>query len=161
VLKVTIVGRGMAGGYMWPLDKDTMLRSRTEMEEEISVALAGRVAEEVVFGRVTTGASNDLEQVTRIARQMVTVLGMSERMGPLTYGEKEEMIFLGREISEHRNYSDEVAEAIDREVQGIVRKAHNRTREIVTTYRDKLNLIAERLMEVETLDQTAFKSLMA
>jgi cell division protease FtsH len=161
VLKVTIVGRGMAGGYMWPLDKDTMLRSRTEMEEEISVALAGRVAEEVVFGRVTTGASNDLEQVTRIARQMVTVLGMSERMGPLTYGEKEEMIFLGREISEHRNYSDEVAEAIDREVQNIVRKAYERTREIVTTYRDKLNLIAERLMEIETLDQTAFKALMA
>ncbi len=161
VLKVTIVGRGMAGGYMWPLDKDTMLRSRTEMEEEISVALAGRVAEEVVFGRITTGASNDLEQVTRIARQMVTVLGMSERMGPLTYGEKEEMIFLGREISEHRNYSDEVAEAIDREVQNIVRKAYERTREIITTYRDKLNLIAERLIEVETLDQAAFKALMA
>ncbi len=161
VLKVTIVGRGMAGGYMWPLDKDTMLRSRTEMEEEISVALAGRAAEEIVFGRVTTGASNDLEQVTRIARQMVTVLGMSERMGPLTYGQKEEMIFLGREIGEHRNYSDEVAEAIDREVQRIVHDGYERTKQVILTYRDKLTEIAERLIEVETLDQTAFRGLVS
>ncbi len=159
VLKVTIVGRGMAGGYMWPLDKDSMLRSRTEMEQEISVALAGRVAEEIVFGQVTTGASNDLEQVTRIARRMVTALGMSERMGPLTYGHKEEMMFLGREIAEQRNYSEEVAEAIDREVQRIVNEAHERTRHIITTYRDLLNKIAEQLMEVETLDQGAFKRL--
>jgi cell division protease FtsH len=159
VLKVTIVGRGMAGGYMWPLDKDSMLRSRTEMEQEISVALAGRVAEEIVFGQVTTGASNDLEQVTRIARRMVTTLGMSERMGPLTYGHKEEMVFLGREIAEQRNYSEEVAEAIDREVQRIVNEAHERTRQIITTYRDLLNKIAEKLMEVETLDQGAFKRL--
>ena len=159
VLKVTIVGRGMAGGYMWPLDKDSMLRSRTEMEQEISVALAGRVAEEIVFGQVTTGASNDLEQVTKIARRMVTTLGMSERMGPLTYGQKEEMIFLGREIAEQRNYSEEVAEAIDREVQRIVNEAHQRTRQIITTYRDLLNKIAEQLMEVETLDQGAFKRL--
>jgi cell division protease FtsH len=161
VLKVTIVGRGMAGGYMWPLDKDTMLRSRTEMEEEISVALAGRAAEEIVFGRITTGASNDLEQVTRIARQMVTVLGMSERMGPLTYGHKEEMIFLGREIGEHRNYSDEVAEAIDREVQRIVHDAYERTKQIIIAYREKLNEIANRLIEVETLDQSAFRGLVS
>jgi cell division protease FtsH len=161
VLKVTIVGRGMAGGYMWPLDKDTMLRSRTEMEEEISVALAGRAAEEIVFGRITTGASNDLEQVTRIARRMVTVLGMSERMGPLTYGHKEEMVFLGREIGEHRNYSEDVAEAIDREVQRIITEGYERTKNLITTYRDLLNRIAERLMEVETLDQQAFKTLVA
>ena len=159
VLKVTIAGRGMAGGYMWPLDKDSMLRSRTEMEQEISVALAGRVAEEVVFGEATTGASNDLEQVTRLARRMVTTLGMSDRMGPLTYGHKEEMVFLGREIAEQRNYSEEVAEAIDREVQRIVHEAHARTQQIITTYRDLLNKIAERLIEVETLDQTAFKQL--
>jgi len=159
VLKVTIVGRGMAGGYMWPLDKDSMLRSRTEMEQEISVALAGRVAEEIVFNQVTTGASNDLEQVTKIARRMVTTLGMSERMGPLTYGQKEEMIFLGREIAEQRNYSEEVAEAIDREVQRIVNEAYARTRHIITTYRELLNKIAEQLMEVETLDQGAFKRL--
>ena len=159
VLKVTIVGRGMAGGYMWPLDKDSMLRSRTEMEQEISVALAGRVAEEIVFGQVTTGASNDLEQVTRIARRMVTALGMSERMGPLTYGHKEEMMFLGREIAEQRNYSEDVAEAIDREVQRIVNEAYERTRQVITTYRDLLNKIAEQLMELETLDQGAFKRL--
>jgi cell division protease FtsH len=159
VLKVTIVGRGMAGGYMWPLDKDSMLRSRTEMEQEISVALAGRVAEEIVFGQVTTGASNDLEQVTRIARRMVTALGMSERMGPLTYGHKEEMMFLGREIAEQRNYSEDVAEAIDREVQRIVNEAYERTRLVITTYRELLNKIAEQLMEVETLDQGTFKRL--
>jgi cell division protease FtsH len=160
VLKVTIVGRGMAGGYMWPLEKDSMLRSRTEMEQEISVALAGRVAEEIVFEQVTTGASNDLEQVTRIARRMVTTLGMSERMGPLTYGHKEEMMFLGREIAEQRNYSEDVAEAIDREVQRIVNEAYERTRHIITTYRDLLNKIAEQLMEIETLDQGTFKRLM-
>ncbi len=159
VLKVTIVGRGMAGGYMWPLEKDSMLRSRTEMEQEISVALAGRVAEEIVFNQVTTGASNDLEQVTRIARRMVTTLGMSERMGPLTYGHKEEMMFLGREIAEQRNYSEDVAEAIDREVQRIVNEAYERTRNIITTYRDLLNKIAEQLMEIETLDQSTFKRL--
>jgi len=159
VLKVTIIGRGMAGGYMWPLDKDSMLRSRTEMEQEISVALAGRVAEEIVFDQVTTGASNDLEQVTRIARRMVTTLGMSERMGPLTYGHKEEMMFLGREIAEQRNYSEEVAEAIDREVQRIVNEGYERTRHVITTYRGLLNKIAETLMEVETLDQGAFKRL--
>ena len=161
VLKVTIIGRGMAGGYMWPLDKDSMLRSRSEMEEEISVALAGRAAEELVFGNITTGASNDLEQVTRIARRMVTVLGMSERMGPLTYGHKEEMMFLGREISEQRNYSEDVAEAIDREVQRIVAEAYERTVNIITTYRDLLNTIAENLMEIETLDQHSFKALFA
>ncbi len=137
VLKVTIIGRGMAGGYMWPLDKDTMLRSRTEMEEEISVALAGRAAEEIVFGRITTGASNDLEQVTRIARRMVTALGMSDRMGPLTYGHKEEMMFMGREIGEHRNYSEDVAEAIDREVQRIIAEGYERTKNLISTYRDR------------------------
>jgi cell division protease FtsH len=161
VLKVTIVGRGMAGGYMWPLDKDSMLRSRTEMEEEISVALAGRAAEEIMFGQITTGASNDLEQVTRIARRMVTMLGMSERMGPLTYGQKEEMVFLGREIGEHRNYSEEVAEAIDREVQRIVSEAYERTKHILTTSKHKLVMIADKLIEVETLDQTAFRTLLA
>ena len=161
VLKVTIIGRGMAGGYMWPLDKDTMLRSRTEMEEEISVALAGRAAEEIVFGKITTGASNDLEQVTRIARRMVTALGMSDRMGPLTYGHKEEMMFMGREIGEHRNYSEDVAEAIDREVQRIIAEGYERTKNLISTYRDQLNKIAERLLEVETIDQQAFKSLMA
>ena len=161
VLKVTIIGRGMAGGYMWPLDKDSMLRSRSEMEEEISVALAGRAAEEIVFGKITTGASNDLEQVTQIARRMVTVLGMSERMGPLTYGHKEEMMFLGREINEQRNYSEEVAEAIDREVQRIVAEGYERTMNIINTYRDLLNTIAEQLMEVETLDQSSFKALFA
>ncbi len=161
VLKVTIIGRGMAGGYMWPLDKDTMLRSRTEMEEEISVALAGRAAEEIVFGKITTGASNDLEQVTRIARRMVTALGMSERMGPLTYGHKEEMMFMGREIGEHRNYSEDVAEAIDREVQRIIAEGYERTKSLISSYRDLLNKIAERLLEVETIDQQSFKTLVS
>jgi cell division protease FtsH len=90
---------------------------------------------------------------------MVTALGMSERMGPLTYGHKEEMMFLGREIAEQRNYSEDVAEAIDREVQRIVNEAYERTRHVITTYRDLLNKIAEQLMEVETLDQGTFKRL--
>ena len=121
VQKVTIVGRGQAGGVTWfRPDEDRILTSRKKMLATLAMALGGRAAEELIFDDITSGASNDIEQVTRMARAMVTRLGMSAEMGTMIYGQKEEMIFLGREISEQRDYSEAVAEQIDREVRKIV-----------------------------------------
>ncbi len=138
VHKISIVSRGMALGYTMPLpEEDHLLYGRNKFLDELAGLLGGRVAEEEVFGDITTGASNDLERVTSLARRMVTQYGMSEVLGPQTFGEKEELVFLGREIGEQRNYSEEVAEAIDTEVRRLVRDAHDRAREIVRTYRGK------------------------
>ena len=125
VHKITIVSRGMALGYTMPLpEEDRLLFSRERFRDELAGLLGGRVAEEEVFGDITTGASNDLERVTSLARRMVTQYGMSDVLGPQTFGEKEELIFLGREIGEQRNYSEEIAEEIDREVRKLVNEAH-------------------------------------
>jgi cell division protease FtsH len=142
-------------------EEDRLLTGRNKLRDELAGLLGGRVAEELVFGDVTTGASNDLERVTAVARRMVTQYGMSDVLGPQTFGEKEELIFLGREIGEQRNYSEEVAEAIDREVRRLVEEAHIRAREILTTYRDKLTELARRLMEVETIDAGEFQAMFA
>ncbi len=125
VQKVTIVGRGQAGGVTWfRPDEDRVLYSRKKMLANLAYALGGRVAEEIVFDDITSGASNDIEQVTRMARTMVTRLGMSGELGPLQYGQKEELIFLGREISEQRDYSEAIAEKIDQEVRRIVEESY-------------------------------------
>ena len=117
VHKVTIVPRGMAGGYTMSIPEDeSNLMTRKRFREQLVALLGGRVAEEIRFGDFTTGASNDLERVTGMARAMVTQWGMSERLGPIRYGEREEMMFLNRSFSEHRNYSDKVAQEIDEEV---------------------------------------------
>jgi cell division protease FtsH len=121
--------------------------------------LGGRAAEELVFDDITSGAANDLERVTRLARAMVTRLGMSDQLGPMVYGQKEELIFLGREISEQRDYSDAVAEEIDSEVRRIVTEAHETARRILTEYRDKLDAVAKRLLELETISRDEFESL--
>ncbi len=153
VHKISIVSRGMALGYTMPLpEEDHLLYGRNKFLDELAGLLGGRVAEEEVFGDITTGASNDLERVTSLARRMVTQYGMSDVLGPQTFGEKEELVFLGREIGEQRNYSEEVAEAIDTEVRRLVREAHDRAREIVRTYRAKLDELANRLIEKETVD---------
>ena len=110
---------------------------------------------------MTTGASNDLERVTSLARRMVTQYGMSEVLGPQTFGEKEELVFLGREIGEQRNYSEEIAEAIDMEVRRLVHDAHGRARDIVRTYRAKLDELAHRLIEQETVDAAEFAAMFA
>ncbi len=125
----------------------------------IATALGGRVAEEIVFGEITTGASNDLQQVTRIARAMVTQYGMSNEMGLRVYGEKQELVFLGREISEQRDYSDAVAEQIDAEVRRIIDSAHQLATDILTENRDKLDMISQHLLEVETLEAAEFVAL--
>ena len=162
VHKISIVSRGMALGYTMPLpEEDHLLYGRNKFLDELAGLLGGRVAEEEVFGDITTGASNDLERVTSLARRMVTQYGMSDVLGPQTFGEKEELVFLGREIGEQRNYSEEVAEAIDTEVRRLVREAHDRAREIVRTYRAKLDELANRLIEKETVDAAEFAAMFA
>jgi cell division protease FtsH len=160
VHKVSITARGMAGGYtiMLPEDDRTLMPRKKLIADMIGL-LGGRAAEEIVFDDITSGASNDLERVTRLARSMVTRLGMSNELGPMVYGQKEELIFLGREISEQRDYSEAVAEQIDREVRKLVHDAYESAKSIVTKYRDKLDMVAERLLEVETITREEFESI--
>jgi cell division protease FtsH len=160
VHKVTIVARGMAGGYTMALpQEDRTLVSRSKILDDLVFTLGGRAAEEIVFNDITSGASNDLERVTRMARSMVMRLGMSSEMGPMVYGQKEELIFLGREISEQRDYSEAVAELIDQEVRKLVANAYDSARKILSEYREKLDLIALKLLEVETLTREEFEEL--
>jgi cell division protease FtsH len=162
VRKITIVSRGMALGYTMALPEDDhLLQSKAKFRDQLAGMLGGRVAEEIMFGDITTGASNDLERATDLARKMVTRYGMSDSLGPMTFGQKEELVFLGREISEQRDYSEAVAQEIDREVRGFVDEAHQRAKKALEDYRDKLVAVATRLIEVETLDADEFKAIMS
>ena len=162
VQKVSIIARGQMGGYTLALPEDERtLASRKKLMSQLIGLLGGRVAEELVFDDITSGASNDLERVTKLARSMVTRLGMSSAMGPLVYGQKEELIFLGREISEQRDYSDAIAEKIDAEVRKLVDDAYKVTRKLLTKHRDKLEAVAERLLEVETINRSEFEEIFA
>jgi cell division protease FtsH len=162
VHKVSIVARGMNLGYTLALpEQDRYLYTQEKFEDEMAGMLAGRAAEELVFAEKWTGAHDDLEKATKLARKMVTAYGMSKRLGPLTFGDREEMVFLGREIAEQRNYSEEVAEEIDQEVRKLIDEAYRRAREVLTTYRQKLETIAHRLIEVETLGREEFEALLA
>jgi cell division protease FtsH len=160
VQKISIVGRGQAGGVTWfrPED-DRVLTSRKKLIAQLAGALGGRVAEEIVFDDITSGASNDLEQVTRMARAMVTRLGMSSELGSMVYGQKEELIFLGREISEQRDYSEAIAEQIDREVRKLVDESYDQAVKILKKYRQKLDAVAAKLLEVETLTREEFENI--
>ncbi len=159
VRKVSIVARGMAGGYtrMVP-DEDRLFKTKAQFEDDIAVFMAGQIAEQLVFEEISTGASNDIERATAIARRMVTEFGMSP-LGPLAFGKKEEMVFLGREISEHRNYSDEVAFKIDQEVRQIVDRAHTRAMEIIQRHFDRLEAIAHLLLREETIEDEELEML--
>ena len=160
VHKVSIIARGMAGGYTLALpEEDRTLMARKKLIADMIGLLGGRAAEELVFDDITSGASNDLERVTRMARAMVTRLGMSAHLGPMVYGQKEELIFLGREISEQRDYSEAVAQDIDKEVRKLVSEAHERARSILVEYRDRLDAVAKRLLEVETISREEFESI--
>ncbi|MCB0276111.1 MAG: AAA family ATPase, partial [Calditrichaeota bacterium] len=153
VHKVTIIPRGRALGVTHYLPQDesyTFSKSRAEIM--LCTLMGGRVAEKIVFDQLTTGASNDIERATEIARKMVTVWGMSDRMGPLAYGKKEEEIFLGREIATHRDYSEQTAEAIDEEVSRIVREAEEKTMRLLNENREALDRLSLALLERETLD---------
>jgi len=161
VHKVTIVPRGMAGGYTMSIPEDeSNLMTRDKFRAQLVALLGGRVAEEIRFGDFTTGASNDLERVTGMARAMVTQWGMSERLGPIRYGEREEMMFLNRAFSEHRNYSDKVAQAIDEEVKKLVDEAHSRCHQLLAENWAALQRVAHRLLEVETINAAEFQALM-
>jgi cell division protease FtsH len=160
VHKVSIIARGMAGGFTLSLpEEDRTLMPRKKMIADMVGLLGGRVAEELVFDDITSGASNDLERVTKMARSMVTRLGMSDALGPLVYGQKEELIFLGREISEQRDYSEAVAEKIDEEVRVLINAAYEKAKSILIEYRDKLDKVANRLLELETISREEFESL--
>ncbi len=160
VHKVSIVSRGMALGYTMALpDEDRRMLSQAKIEDDLAFSLGGRAAEALVFEDVTTGAADDLEKVTERARAMVTRYGMSKKLGPMTFGQKEELVFLGKEIGEQRDYSEAVAKEIDAEVSRIVSKAYNRASEVLKQYRAQLDVIAERLVEVETLDADEFVAL--
>jgi len=151
--KVTIVARGMAGGFTRSIPTDDRrLHDRPYFEAMMAQALGGKVAEEMIFGEPTTGAHDDIGKVTHIAREMVTQWGMSERMGPRTFGRRESMVFLGRDIAEQRDYSERTAEEIDEEVRRIIDEAHLRCRTVMAQHKDKLVELAERLIEVETVE---------
>jgi cell division protease FtsH len=157
VQKVSIISRGEAGGYTMAFpDEDRMLKSRGQIFSDMVSLLGGRAAEEIVFNDITSGASNDLERVTKLARTMVMRLGMSEELGPMVYGKKEELVFLGREISEQRDYSEHIAQKIDSAIQMIVQEAYKKAKDTLIRYRKELDEIAEKLLEVETLTAKEF-----
>jgi len=152
VHKVTIIPRGMAMGYTLPLPaEDRYLVTRSQILDQVAMALGGRAAEELVFGEVSTGAQNDLEKSTAMVRQMITEYGMSEDLGPMTYGQPQDQVFLGRDLAREPDYSEEVASAIDREVQDIVSAQYQRAKDILSGHRGTLNRLALALMERETL----------
>jgi len=160
VHKVSIVARGMVSGYTMALpEEDRRILSKAKFKDDLAFALGGRASEELVFDDVTTGAANDLERVTELARAMVTRYGMSDRLGPMTFGQKEELVFLGKEIGEQRDYSEAVAQEIDTEVRKIIHEAHERARDVLTRHREQLDRIAQRLIEVETLEADEFVAL--
>ncbi len=159
VHKVSLVSRGMAGGYTLKVpDHDKHMQSRSEFLEDISVMLAGYITEKEVFKEVTTGASSDLKQATDLARKLVVDFGMSEALGPITYGEKQEMVFLGRDLGEQRNYSEEIAAKIDGEIKKFIDQQYQVALELLTRYRAKLEEIASKLLKAETIERKEFAS---
>jgi len=163
VQKITIVPRGMSGGSTWvaPEEEAQLLStSKRRLEATLVELLGGRAAEEIVFQDVTAGASSDLERASNIARNMVRAYGMSDAIGPVSYGERSDLIFLGREIAEGRNYSEMIAELIDREVTRILRTAYDRAKSILSENIDKLHAVAKALLERETLDAAEFRRIM-
>ena len=162
VRKVSIIARGRAAGYTLKLPtEDKHLRTRTEFVEELAVLMGGSAAEKLVFGEITTGSSNDLEQATDLARKLVTRYGMSDKLGPRTFGEQEELIFLGKEIVTEKDYSEKIAAQIDDEVTKFINEAQKTAQEIVMQKRTLLDRIASRLVEKETIEKEEFESLMA
>ncbi len=167
VQKISIIPRGRAGGLTWFMPSedrmDSGLFSRSYLQNQMAVALGGRIAEEIVFGEeeVTTGASNDLQQVTRVARQMITRYGMSDHLGPVALGRQQGNVFLGRDIMSERDFSEETAAAIDSEVRQLVEEAYQRAKAVLTENRPILNQLADVLIEKETVDSEELQELLA
>ncbi|MBS2016669.1 MAG: AAA family ATPase, partial [Deltaproteobacteria bacterium] len=161
VHKVTIIPRGRALGVTMPLPKGDILgRTKEQFEAQIQSALGGRIAEEIVFGRLTTGASNDIKQLTQIARAMVCEYGMSEKMGPLAYGSEEGSIFLGRDYNQRsQDYSEQTAREIDQEVRSLIQTQYDKVRTLLSDKKEQLEAIAKALLEHETLDAEDLKAI--
>ncbi|WP_353893370.1 ATP-dependent zinc metalloprotease FtsH [Proteinivorax hydrogeniformans] len=161
VHKVTIVPRGRAGGYTLSLPKeDRFLLTRSEILAKLSVLLGGRVAEDIVLGEISTGAQNDIERVTSLTRKLIMEYGMSDKLGPLTFGQKQDQVFLGRDINRDRDYSEEVASAIDKEIKNIVNSSYQEAVDILTEKRDRLDSLADSLLDKETINVDQFNELM-
>lgn len=161
VHKVTIIPRGQAGGYAMMLPKeDRYIATKSELLDRVTGLLGGRVAEQVVFGEISTGASNDFEKATNIVRSMITEYGMSDKLATMQFGKTQGEVFLGRDLGHEQNYSDQVAFEIDMEMQGMIRHCYTRAKDLIEKHRDKLNLLAEALLTHETLDEEQIKELL-
>jgi cell division protease FtsH len=162
VHKISIISRGQALGYTISLPtEDKFLTTRAELSDTLAMTLGGRTAEEIIFGEITTGAANDLEKVTGTAKQMVMRFGMSEKLGPRTFGHDHSMPFLGREFNAEPDYSDEIAREIDDEIRRIVEEAHQTAKEVLTTHRESLDRLSRVLLERETIEREEFEALLA
>ena len=160
VHKVSIISRGRAGGYTLKLPiEETYLKTRTQFLADLAVMLGGYISEQIIFGDVSTGASNDLQNASSLARKLVTKFGMSKKLGPITFGKTEELVFLGREISTEKNYSEEVAAEIDQEVKNFIKKGYKSAKKIINSRKKVLEKIAKSLMERETLERDEFDNL--
>ncbi len=158
--KVSIISRGVAAGYTWTMPiEDRRIYTKSKFLDDLSSLLAGRASEEVNFREISTGAENDLRQATRLVRKMITDYGMSEKLGPRTFGEKEELVFLGRELAEHKNYSEEIASQIDEEVDNIIKNSYKKTKELLIKNKKKLEEIAKKLIKKETIEGEEFDKL--
>ncbi|MDH3540312.1 MAG: cell division protein FtsH, partial [Acidimicrobiia bacterium] len=152
--KVTIIPRGMSLGHTLALPtEDRYITRRSEMVDRLAMMLGGRTAEELIFKDPSTGAADDIEKATNLARKMVMEFGMSDKLGPMKYGSNQGEVFLGKDYVQHQDYSDELASLIDTEVRKLITQAHDEAREILTTHRDVLDRLAKELMERETLDR--------
>jgi cell division protease FtsH len=149
--KITIIPRGRAAGVTWFLPEERDFRYKDQLEGELAVAFGGRVAEEIVFNRISTGASNDIKQATELAQQMVRSWGMSEELGPLSYSKGEEQVFLGREIAQHRDYSEQTAQKIDNEISRLIQTAHGKAKSVLEEHLDLLHALSDMLLEQETV----------
>ena len=151
VNKITIIPRGRAAGITWFLPEESDFKYKDQLESELSVAFGGRVAEEIIFNRISTGAANDIKQATDIAQKMIRNWGMSEELSPLSFAKDDEHVFLGREIAQHRDYSEETARKIDQEINNLIKKAYNRAKKTLNENLDILHALADRLLEKETV----------
>jgi cell division protease FtsH len=151
VNKITIIPRGRAAGITWFLPEERDFKYKDQLENELSVSFGGRVAEELVFNRISTGAYGDIKQATDLAQQMVRTWGMSEKLGPLSYAKGEDQIFLGREIAQHRDYSEETAQRIDSEIARLIKTAYDRAKNVLEEHIDILHALADLLLEKETV----------
>jgi cell division protease FtsH len=151
VNKITIIPRGRSLGITWFLPEENEFKHKAQLESQLSVTFGGRAAEEIVFGRISTGAADDISQATELARKMVCAWGMSEALGPLSYAPEKEYIFLGREIAQHRDYSEETAQKIDEEIEALIGDSCDRARKILNENMDILHKLAKLLLEKETV----------